>query len=135
DGGYGIAVDASGNAYVTGVASSADFPTTPGAFHITLSGNYEAFVTKLNAAGSALVYSTLLGGSVDDASRGIAVDTSGNAYVTGVATSTDFPTTPGAFQTTLKGNDAFVTKISVNTPAGTNVSVSAGNGVTVTFTA
>jgi beta-propeller repeat-containing protein len=116
DVGSGIAVDASGNAYVTGYTLSTDFPTTPGAFQTAHAsgGSYNAFVTKLNPAGSApLVYSTYLGGSVNDAGHRIAVDAAGNAYVTGYTRSTDFPTTPGAFQTTFQGgfDDAFVTKL------------------------
>ena len=111
-------MDASGYAYVTG-ASSTDFPTTPGAFQKTCgggcrAGTYDAFVTKLNATGSALVYSTYLGGSSQDGGYGIALDASGNAYVTGYTESTDFPTTPGAFQTSCAGSvcfDAFVTKL------------------------
>jgi len=201
DAAEGIAVDAAGNAYVTGEADSTDFPTTPGAFQPTFGGNADAFVTKLNATGSALVYSTFLGGSGNDQGLGIAVDASGIAYVTGFANSADFPTTPGAVQTTASGFfinfltklnptgsalvystylggtdlrgialdtlpnpnayvtgngipsdflttsgafqttfggvvDGVVAKIGpFNTPVGSNVSVSAGNGVTVTFTA
>src|SRR5207302_3833070 len=109
----GIAVDASGNAYVTGPATSVDFPITAGAFQTTLRGSGDAFVTKLNPSGSALVYSTYLGGSGADGADAIAVDTVGNAYVAGVTGSIDFPTTLGAFQTTLRGDsDAFVTKLS-----------------------
>ena len=112
DVGNGIAVDISGNAYVTGLTDSIDFPTTPGAFQITFKGGRDAFITKLNPAGNALAYSTYLGGSNQDEIFGIAVDASGNAYVTGLTKSTDFPTTPGAFQTSLKGDaDAFVTKL------------------------
>lgn len=110
DEGFGIAVDGLGNAYVTGNTSSANFPTTAGAFD----GGSEVFVAKLNAAGSALDYSTFLGGTADDAGRGIAVDGLGNAYVTGFTASTaDFPTTAGALQTTFGGGDmdAFVTKL------------------------
>ena len=85
DEGQGIAVDAAGNAYVTGLTQSTDFPTTPGAFQTTYGGGeFDAFVTKLNPTGTALVYSTYLGGSGYDYGRGIAVDTAGNAYVTGV---------------------------------------------------
>jgi hypothetical protein len=133
----GIALDAAGNAYVTGDVSTADFPTTAGAFQGALPGTDHAFVTKLNAAGTALVYSTYLGGSSYDVGYGIAVDASGNAYVAGATGSTDFPTTPGTFQPGFAGgiDDAFVAKISVNTPIGTNVKVAAGNGVTVTFAA
>src|SRR5439155_8883792 len=113
DRGFGIAVDSAGNAYVTGSTPSTDFPTTPGAFQTAGTVNGIAFVTKLNPTGSGLVYSTYLGGSSGDQAFGIAVDASGNAYVTGLTYSTDFPTTPGAFQTTIPGghNDAFVTKL------------------------
>jgi hypothetical protein len=83
DAGVGIAVDASGNAYVTGQTGSTNFPTTPGAFQTTYGGgSFDAFITKLNPTGTALVYSTYLGGSGDDFGTGIAVDESGNAYVT-----------------------------------------------------
>jgi hypothetical protein len=113
--GLEIAVDAAGNAYVTGRTNAANFPTTPGAFQPTIGGGFDAFVTKLNPMGSALIYSTYLGGGEHDKGSGIAVDTAGNAYVTGEATSetssTNFPTTAGAFQTTGGGFDAFVTKL------------------------
>jgi len=112
DWGTGIAVDSSGHAYVTGLAHSSNFPTTAGAFQASLAGGFNAFITKLNPGGSALVYSTYLGGSGDDIGDGIAVDSSGNAYVAGYATSTNFPTTAGAFQTTLAGSsNAFVSKL------------------------
>ncbi len=114
DEGFGIAVDSSGNAYVTGVTRSTDFPTMAGAFRTTHSGSDDAFVTKLNATGSALVYSTYLGGTLDDDAFAIAVDSAGNAYVTGGTESTDFPTTAGAFDTTHNGlADVFVTKLNV----------------------
>ena len=100
--GVGVAIDALGNAYVTGVTWSPNFPTTSGAFQPTFGGGTcwgdpctDAFVSKLNAAGSALIYSTYLGGSGVDQATGIAVDTLGNVYVTGWADSSDFPTTPG----------------------------------------
>jgi Beta-propeller repeat len=98
--GYGIAVDPAGNAYVTGQTSSADFPTTVGAFQTTYGGTTlgDAFVTKINPTGSALVYSTFLGGTGSDTGYGIAADADGNAYVTGATDSPAFPTTPGAFQ-------------------------------------
>jgi hypothetical protein len=110
---HGIAVDALGNAYVTGTTSSTNFPTTIGAFQTTFGGGgLDAFVTKINPTGSGLVYSTYLGGSGDDDGSGIAVDALGNAYVAGTTSSTNFPTTPGAFQTTVGGfEDAFVTKL------------------------
>src|SRR5215212_3695851 len=107
-----IAIDAGGNAYVTGQAGPG-FPVTSGAFQTSFGGNIDAFVTKLNAAGTALVYSTLLGGSNTDAANGIAVNPAGNAYVVGVSNSLNFPTTPGAFQRVKAvGLDAFVTELS-----------------------
>ena len=111
--GRGIAVDGAGSAYVTGYTASTDFPTTLGAAQTTLAGFAgDAFVTKLEAAGSGLVYSTYLGGSQSDVSFGIAVDAAGSAHVTGDTNSTDFPTTAGAAQPTLAGaTDAFVTKL------------------------
>jgi hypothetical protein len=122
DGSGAIAVDADGNAYVTGWTSSIDFPTTPDAFQRTIAGDRDAFVTKLNPGGSALVYSTYLGGlgSSDEAGVGIAVDANGNAYVTGQTTSANFPTTANSFQPAFGGGitygDAFVTKLN---PTGT----------------
>ncbi len=105
---FAVAVDGAGNAYITGPGGY-DFPTTLNAFQSVYGGgNANVFVTKLNAAGTALVYSTYLGGGGYDYGVGIAADANGNAYVTGAA-STDFPTTPGAFQTT--GPGAFVTKL------------------------
>jgi len=114
----GIAVDSGGDAYITGTTYSTDFPTTPGAFQTgnvaaSLDGT-EAFVTKLNASGTALVYSTYLGGSTGAYGSGIVVDSSGDAYVTGGA-GANFPTTAGAFQTTPEGfGDAFVTKFNAS---------------------
>jgi hypothetical protein len=115
--GRGIAIDAAGNAYVTGQTTSSNFPTTPGAFDRTLNvGTFDAtdaFVTKLNATGSALVYSTFLGGTSRDDGLGVAVNGSGAAYVAGETTSArNFPTTLGAFDTTSNGGaDAFVAKL------------------------
>jgi len=113
DQGNGVAVDSVGNAYVTGYTESADFPITPGAFQPAYGGgDRDTFATKLNPTGSALVYSTYLGGSGEDVGTGVAVDSAGNAYLTGYTGSTDFPTTPGAFQTTHNGVwDAFVTEL------------------------
>jgi hypothetical protein len=108
EGGTGIAVDSSGNAYVTGFTFSENFPTTPGAFDTTYNGNRDSFVLKLNATGNQLLYSTLIGGSSSDDASGIAIDATGNAYITG-STESDYPTTPNAFRTT-GGGDAFITK-------------------------
>src|SRR5208337_2578999 len=110
DEGNGIAVDAVGNAYVTGGTSSTDFPTA-NPLQGTNHGGSDAFVAKLNAAGSALVYSTYLGGSGSDSGSGISVDSSGNAYVTGGTSSTDFPTADPLQATNHGGGDAFVAKL------------------------
>jgi len=111
DQGLGIAVDSAGSAYVTGNTSSTNFPTM-NPLQAALDGSGDVFVTKLNPTGSALVYSTYLGGSGADGGSGIAVDSAGNTYVLGTTTSTDFPTTPGAFQPTFGGfEDIFVSKI------------------------
>jgi len=109
--GYGIAVDALGNAYVTGFTDSLDFPTA-NAFQMENGGSHDVFVAKLNASGSGLIYSTYLGGSGDDRGYGIAVDASGNAYVTGPTHSNDFPTA-NALQASRGGGlrDVFVTKL------------------------
>jgi len=114
DFGNGIAVDSTGNAYVTGGTSSSNFPTIA-AFQATCascgSGQENAFVTKLNATGSALLYSTYLGGTGGDFGSGIAVDTVGNAYVTGGASSSNFPTKNPLQLNLGGGQDAFVTKL------------------------
>jgi hypothetical protein len=112
DAGFAIAVDGSGSAYVTGYTSSSNFPTTVGAFDTSHNGENDAFVTKLDASGSALSYSTYLGGELQDQAVGIAVDGSGSAYVTGATFSSLLPTTEGALDTSSNGNnDAFVTKL------------------------
>jgi hypothetical protein len=108
DQGYAIAVDSSGSAYVTGRTGAADFPITPGVFQTTFGGGDALFVAKLNPQGTALVYSTYINGAYGN---GIAVDSAGNAYVTGEASTLNFPTTPGAFQTAPYGFDTFVTKL------------------------
>ncbi|HLX84772.1 MAG TPA: SBBP repeat-containing protein [Terriglobales bacterium] len=116
--GTSIAVDSTGNVYVTGLAG-ANFPLV-NPLQPTYGGNFDAFVSKINPSGSALVYSTYLGGSGQDLGFGIAVDSAGNAYVTGNTGSPNFPTTPNAFQTVCNGGgspcgnpnrDAFVAKI------------------------
>ena len=116
DRGTGIAVDAAGNAYVSGYTYSSGFPGTAGSLiQSTHGGNQDVFVAKLNAAGTALVYSTYLGGIGDDEGHGIAVDQAGQAYVTGRTNTSGsgFPGTAGSLiQSTYGGNsDAFVTKL------------------------
>lgn len=108
--GNDIAVDAFGNCYITGETHSTDLPTTPGAFQITHAGGLkDTFVAAFNPAGSSLAYSTYLGGAGDEVGVGIATDSAGNVYVTGASSSSNFPITPGAFQTDLVPG-AFLTK-------------------------
>jgi uncharacterized repeat protein (TIGR01451 family) len=110
DRGRGIALDSAGNVYITGNTSSTDFPTL-NPLQPTNHGNFDAFVTKIKADGSALLFSTYLGGVDDDQAYGIALDSAGNAYITGYTDSTDFPTI-NSLQPTNHGNaDTFVTKI------------------------
>ncbi|MEP7362385.1 MAG: SBBP repeat-containing protein [Acidobacteriota bacterium] len=134
DAALGIAIDAQGAAYVTGQTTSANnFPVTDGSAQTTYGGRAttsivrygDAFVTKLNPAGTAFVYSTFLGGSGDEIGFGIAVDGPGNAYVVGSTLSANYPTTSGAYKTTYSGTgrhpympagDVFVTKLN---PTGT----------------
>src|SRR5262249_13793224 len=112
DEGDGIAVDAEGNVYVTGTTSSPDFAVTNSLLS-PLAGNGDVFITKLNAAGSAVIYSTYLGGAGTELSGGIQVDASGHAYVVGSTDSTNFPVTAAAFDTTPNGQfDVFVAKLS-----------------------
>ena len=121
DGATAVAVDASGNAYITGWVSSLGFPLVnafDSTINITKAGktDTDAFVSKLNASGTALVYSTYLGGNIGvDRASAIAIDASGNAYVTGSTTGSDFPTTAGAYQVGRTGGGAFVAKLG---PAG-----------------
>lgn len=123
DRGYAITVDEAGNAYVTGTTESSDFPATPGAFDVSYDpgafGQQDAFVAKLNADGDRLAYATFLGGSKYDSGMGITVDGTGSAYVAGSTSSGDFPTTPGAFDTSHNSGahcrdscvDAFVVQL------------------------
>ncbi len=120
DRGFDVDLDGTGNAYVVGMTASANFPTTLGAFQTAFAGGGDAFVAKLNSAGSALVYSTYLGGSGGEAGEGIAVDALGQAHVTGGTGSADFPTTQGAYDRTCgtdgscsggTAGDAFITKL------------------------
>jgi hypothetical protein len=122
----GIAVDSDGSAYVTGTTSSKDFPITFGAMQTVLRGSEDIFVTKLNSAGTALVYSTYIGGTCTkkylgtDSSGGIAIDSTGNAYIAGSSSCDDFPTTFEAFQIAYTGgaSDVVVAKLD---PLGTGL--------------
>ena len=130
-----LAVDAAGNCYLTGYVRVGSFPTTPGSFQSSFGrpDGYNAIAAKLNAQGSALVYSTYLKGDTPQPAtelkfnegKAIAVDSQGNAYITGSTTATDFPTTVGAFQPTIATyplssgrsfppRDVFVTKLNPN---------------------
>jgi len=113
DEGYAIAADTSGNAYVTGYTASTNFPLQ-GPIRTSNGTTVDGFVTKLNPAGSALVYSTYLGGSGTDYGTGIAVDSSGSAYVTGITTSNDFPIVNAMQPTFGGGDDAFITKFALS---------------------
>lgn len=116
-----VAVDSAGNAYLTGITTSGKFfPTTTGAFQTNFKGGYDAFVMKLNPnlSGSAsLIYATFLGGSDYEEGQGIAVDSAGDAYVTGYTKSTNFPT-KNAYQAYQGGLDVFVTKLN---PSGSQL--------------
>jgi hypothetical protein len=122
-----MALDSAGMVYLTGWTTASDFPTTPGAFQRVLRGDLDGFALKLNASGSALVYSTLLGSSGGDTIEGMAIDAGGNVYMTGLAGGADFPTTPGAYQATPRdGQSAFVTKLN---PTGSGLVYSTILGV------
>ncbi|MEP6794628.1 MAG: SBBP repeat-containing protein [Saprospiraceae bacterium] len=110
-----IAVNESGNAYITGSTSSATYPTTAGAYDESYTGNSDVFVTKLNNSGSALVYSTFIGGSGYENAYALTIDGSGNAYITGTTASTDYPVTGGAYDLSINGlHDCFVTELNSN---------------------
>jgi hypothetical protein len=119
DAASGLALDAAGNAFVAGFTHSSNFPSTPGALQTRSGGVVDAFVSKLNPSGSALVYSTFLGGSDVDQGTSIAVDAAGSAFVTGYTASTNFPTLAGGFQRAFHGGfDAFVSKLN---PSGSGM--------------
>lgn len=111
DNARGIDVFTNGQATVTGLTQSTNFPTTAGAFDTVLD-NQDAFVTRLFANGSGLEYSTLLGGKLSDTGNGVAVNKNNQPFVTGTTESDNFPTTPGAFDTSYNGDlDIFVTRL------------------------
>ncbi|MGZ8095762.1 MAG: DUF7948 domain-containing protein, partial [Methylosarcina sp.] len=126
EGGNSIAVDPSGNAYVTGNTTSTDFPTKK-PLQATLKGTSNAFVAKLNPVGS-LVYSTYLGGSTSESGNAITVDRSGNAYVTGQTSSTDFPTVHALQNALIGTSDAFIAKLNPVGSALVYATYLGGNG-------
>jgi hypothetical protein len=123
DNNYALALDGSGNTYVTGPTLSTDFPATAGAYDETHNSNWDITVAKFNADGSGLVYATYLGGTNGDHSYGLVLDDNGNAYLTGYTYSTDFPITAGVVQDTFAGGswDAYVTRLNA---AGTDLDYS-----------
>lgn len=114
-----LATDAAGNVYLTGHTDSTDFPTTPGSFQTTNQGMYDGYVTKITPNGSAIMWSTYLGGSYGDEAHDLALDPQGNIYLTGWTASDNFPTL-NPFQSTVRdvSGDAFVTKMN---PSGTGI--------------
>ncbi|MFQ5481774.1 MAG: SBBP repeat-containing protein [Nitrospinaceae bacterium] len=132
--GFGVAVDSGGNAYVTGVTQSTDFPTQnplQAVIGDTIGATTDAFVTKVDAAGNSLLWSTYLGGAGDDAGNGITVDGSGNVYLTGSTDSTNFPTLNPAQANRGGLLDAFASKI-LSTGAGLAFSTYLGGAGTDT---
>jgi hypothetical protein len=125
----GMAVDGDRSIYVAGRTRSSDFPVTAGALQVSRRGPRDGWVAKLRTAPGALLFSTYIGGSDDDVMRRLAIDANGAIYVTGNTFSTDFPTTPGAFQPAFAGagtgnqrfGDAFVAKID---PSGSSLQYS-----------
>jgi len=108
----GIALDSAGKAYITGVTTSTDFPINSGTVQPAKANGTDLFVTKLNATGTAVDYSTYIGGNGSEEGLSIAIDLAGRAYVTGFTNSTDFPVTSGSFQSVPGGGgDAFVVKL------------------------
>jgi hypothetical protein len=109
---YGVAVDSTGEAYVTGVTASTNFPTTPTGYQPTYLGGGDVFVTKFNSSGGGVLFSTYLGGSGLETPAQILLDASKDIFLVGSTTSINFPTTSGAFQQTYGGNqDAFLTEL------------------------
>src|SRR5580698_514574 len=116
----GISVDAQGNAWITGFVSSSDLPVTPGAFQMSPKGSANPFALKLNAAGSGVLYATYLGGFdsggplypsaypfMVSSALSQAIDSAGHIYIAGLAYSTEFPVTSGAYQTDIGGAQMF----------------------------
>src|SRR5262249_21913331 len=113
--GTDVVVDGAGNAYVCGLTAESNFPISAGAFQkkfMSSSNGHDAFITELDSTGSALVFSTYLGGTGDDGATGIALDASGNVWAKGQTKSSDFPTTADAFQNKLAGAfDAYLAQL------------------------
>ena len=116
---YGVVLDSSGDAYVTGVTASANFPVSAGGYQTTNMGDGDVFVTEFNPAGTGIIFSTFLGGTGDDTPAQIYLSSFGNLLIVGSTTSNNFPTTSGVFQPAYAGSqDAFLTEMS---PDGTSL--------------
>jgi hypothetical protein len=127
-----IAADVTGAAYVTGITTASDFPTTDGAFDRSPNGSDDAFLFKLDPTGTSLIYSTLLGGTGQDDGSAVAVDGSGQAVVAGISWSTVFPTTAGAYQRTWAGgSDGFIAKFNAAGTALVYSTVVGGGGADI----
>ncbi len=109
---FGLDVDSTGSAYVTGQTSSTDFPVTAGSLDTTLDGSDDIYVAKIDSSGTSLVFATYIGGAGQEAGDALDVDAAGNVYVSGFTSSSDFPVTTGAFDVTSAGGDSFVLKLS-----------------------
>ncbi|MFO0984974.1 MAG: SBBP repeat-containing protein [Planctomycetota bacterium] len=134
DVGYGIVVNAAGEAYVTGSTSSSDFPITPGAYDTSLNGGSDVFVTRLNLAGNVVVGSTFIGGSGDDVGQDIVLSASGSISVAGWTSPAGFPTTPDALDSSYDGSiECFVTKLNAAGTALTYSTFLGGNGTDLGF--
>ena len=127
--GFGVGVDSGGNAYISGTTRSRDFPTTPGAFQRQWKGSDDVYISKLNAAGTALIYSTFLGGSGTDSSYRFAVDAAGNAFVAGETRSRDLPVTANAIKADLTSqHELFLSRLE---PSGAALTFSTYLGGTI----
>ncbi|MBI5375432.1 MAG: SBBP repeat-containing protein [Candidatus Schekmanbacteria bacterium] len=112
EGAYDLELDPTGNIYVTGYTNSSDFPTTTGAYDISHNGGYDVFISKLNSTLSTLMGSTFLGGVNSDYVKKMALDSSGNVFVTGYTRSSDFSITTDAYDTSYNGGeDVFISKL------------------------
>lgn len=137
DYGLAIAVDAAGNAYVTGDTASSNFPVTADAFQSALGGLFNAFLAKIHPAASSLLFSSLFGGYGYETGYAVSLDSAGRSYLAGSTVSPDFPTTAGGAQRDFAGAaEAFLLRtVALNrTPAPGTPSPAAGSGVTQTFT-
>jgi len=115
DGGRGVVLDESGNAFVAGIAGSPDFPVTPGAYDTSFNGGSDAFLAKINAPGGGLVFSSFLGGDAFDGGTCVVLDSSGLVIVGGDTRSAYFPVTSGAYDETFNNSlDAFITAFATN---------------------